>query len=69
MVEIEYDKIPFEKLEAMETISSAQASDLKLERDNLRYWLSRVEHGVVEVEANINGSWQDLGSYTNEDFE
>ena len=57
------------ELEAMETLSTGQAHDLKLETDDgLRYWLSRcgAEDGqdfAVDVEQLVNGRWELVHRY------
>jgi hypothetical protein len=63
-------KYTLRELQAMETISQGHFSNLKIETENTRVWLSRMTkedgakaNNMVEVEKLINGNWVTVKEY------
>lgn len=63
-------KYTLKELQAMETISQGHFSNLKIETENTRVWLSRmtVEDGaeannMVTIEKLIDGRWETVEEY------
>jgi len=71
----EYNRlmIPVAELKALQTIQSGHFDDLKLERDGVRWWISRcgIADGqpcdeMVTVEEFLNGVWEAVFEYNDE---
>ena len=68
MTHDEYHPYTSAELEAMPTLTTGQADDLKVETADTRWWLSRlsIEDGEthrVYLERNIEGRWTVTGEY------
>lgn len=50
-------KYTAKELDAMPTLATGQAEDLKIDNDNTRVWLSRVEPGMVSIEMYDGERW------------
>ena len=47
-------------IEFLPTLSIGQEEDLKLDRDGLRMWLSRVNTGELAIEVRMKREWREV---------
>jgi len=58
-----------DELKIMPTLESGYSADLKIDRPQLRVWLSRLEPGLIEVDQLVrypfedDPSWETTDSY------
>tara|TARA_R110002051_G_scaffold183184_1_gene252769 strand:+ start:52 stop:243 length:192 start_codon:yes stop_codon:yes gene_type:complete len=55
--------LTLEYLEALPTLCTGQADDLKIEADGVRIWLGRVEDGTVFIETFDGDRWAVTDTY------
>lgn len=50
----------WEAFNRLPTVTIGQEHDLKLERDGLRIWLSRVVDGELTIEVFLDNNWREV---------